>query len=385
MFEEKKKIILLGSTGSIGRQTLDVIRACGETFEVEALTCDKNIAEIENQIREFNPKAVSVSKESDAEKLRKRLKDFGITKTEVMSGKAGLLAISEMDCHIAVNALVGIAGFLPTVKIIERGRKLALANKESLVVGGKIITELIQSSGAEILPVDSEHSAIFQCMQGRADNDIRRIILTASGGPFRGYTKEQLEKVNSKEALRHPTWEMGRKITIDSATMMNKGFEVIEAKWLFNIDTSKIDVVVHPESIVHSAVEFCDGAIIAQMGKTDMKLPISYAMNYPERVKLSEEPPLDFFGAASKLTFEKPDMENFKCLKLAYEADKMGGSYPAVLNSANEILVNKFLNEEIGFLDIADRLEMILESHNGIQNPEISDITEIDREMRERL
>lgn len=385
MFEEKKKIILLGSTGSIGRQTLDVIRACGETFEVEALTCDKNIAEIENQIREFNPKAVSVSKESDAEKLRKRLKEFGITKTEVMSGKAGLLAISEMDCHIAVNALVGIAGFLPTVKIIERGRKLALANKESLVVGGKIITELIQSSGAEILPVDSEHSAIFQCMQGRADNDIRRIILTASGGPFRGYTKEQLEKVNSKEALRHPTWEMGRKITIDSATMMNKGFEVIEAKWLFNIDTSKIDVVVHPESIVHSAVEFCDGAIIAQMGKTDMKLPISYAMNYPERVKLSEEPPLDFFGAASKLTFEKPDMENFKCLKLAYEADKMGGSYPAVLNSANEILVNKFLNEEIGFLDIADRLEMILESHNGIQNPEISDITEIDREMRERL
>ena len=385
MFEEKKKIILLGSTGSIGRQTLDVIRACGETFEVEALTCDKNIAEIENQIREFNPKAVSVSKESDAEKLRKRLKDFGITKTEVMSGKAGLLAISEMDCHIAVNALVGIAGFLPTVKIIERGRKLALANKESLVVGGKIITELIQSSGAEILPVDSEHSAIFQCMQGRADNDIRRIILTASGGPFRGYTKEQLEKVNSKEALRHPTWKMGRKITIDSATMMNKGFEVIEAKWLFNIDTSKIDVVVHPESIVHSAVEFCDGAIVAQMGKTDMKLPISYAMNYPERVKLSEEPPLDFFGAASKLTFEKPDMENFKCLKLAYEADKMGGSYPAVLNSANEILVNKFLNEEIGFLDIADKLEMILESHNGIQNPEISDITEIDREMRERL
>jgi len=351
-------IALLGSTGSIGIQTTDVVRSLGRRISV--LSAHSNIKLIEEQIREFNPAVAVMTDDSAAKELKIAVSD---TDTKVYSGANALCAaVEECDCETVVNAVVGFAGLAPSVSCIKSGKRLALANKESLVAGGSFVTQLARNNGVEIFPIDSEHSAIFQCMlaSSNCSKEVEKVLLTGSGGPFRGKGVSDLEGVTPQEAINHPTWNMGRKISVDSATLMNKGLEVIEAVRLFDITTDDIEVVIHKESIVHSLVRFRDKSIIAQMSYPDMKLPISYALTYPERV-YNELPPLDL-TAVSSLTFEKPDTDTFKCLKLAYRALEMGGNATAALNGANEVAVERFLNLQIGFLDIPRCVEAALDA-----------------------
>jgi 1-deoxy-D-xylulose-5-phosphate reductoisomerase len=344
---------------------------------VYALSCDKRVDVLELQIKEFSPKIAVTTLESDALKLAKKYKD-----TEFYFGTDGLVCAATSDCDLVLNALVGISGLLPTYEAVLKGKEIALANKETLVAGGSVIMEAIKKHGAKLLPVDSEHNAIFQCLCGNSQAQVRKLILTASGGPFRGWTLQQLEKVTVEQALNHPNWSMGSKITIDSATMMNKGLEIIEAKWLFDIPENKIEVAVHPQSIVHSMVEYYDGSVIAQMGKPDMRVPISYALGYPERIESEESGP-DFFKEAKNLTFEKPDEDTFRCLKMARFAIKdEHSSYAVVLNAANEVLVKLFLDKKIGFLDIQRNIEKVLEAHKPEYNQDIGAIIELDEKVR---
>lgn len=375
-----KRIAILGSTGSIGTQTLEVVRANGD-IGVVALTAGKNVDLLEKQIREFRPKFAAIWKEKDAKELKERLTDIHC---EIGFGMEGLIqaaVIAEAD--VVVTAVVGMIGIEPTVAAIEAGKDIALANKETLVCAGHIIMPLAKEKKVQILPVDSEHSAIFQCLQGNENNPIEKILLTASGGPFRDYTKSQLEKVTLQDALHHPNWSMGKKITIDSSTMVNKGLEVIEAKWLFSVEPENIQVVVQPQSIIHSMVQFQDGGVMAQLGTPDMKLPIQYALYYPNRRKLLGER-LDF-TRLSEITIARPDMEVFEGLKYAFEACKIGGSMPTVLNAANEYAVAKFLDGKIRYVDIVRMIRTAMDHHKLIQNPSVCDILRIQLETEKDL
>lgn len=375
-----KYISILGSTGSIGTQTLDVIRSNPEQFRVVGLSANQNIDLIEQQIREFQPEAAALMDEQMALELKKRIgKEI---KTEILSGLDGLIAIATLQkADIVVVSVVGMIGLIPTMKAIQKKKSIALANKETLVTAGEIVMAEAKKQGVQIIPIDSEHSAIFQCLRGHTVEDIKRIILTASGGPFRGYSKERLKHVSPQEALKHPNWNMGKKISIDSATLMNKGLEVIEAKWLFHLDVSKIDVVVHPQSIIHSIVEYKDHSMIAQMGYPDMRIPIQYALTYPVRMENNFRK-LDLLEI-SALTFEKPDMNAFPCLNLAYQAAKQGGSLPAVLNAANEEAVQYFLQGKIGFYDISKIVEFALMRHQVCYQLDLDEILKADRWARE--
>lgn len=364
-----KKIAILGSTGSIGTQTLDVVREQGD-IQVVAMAAGRNITLLEKQVREFRPKLVAVWEEKDANTLRNSLRDLDVS---VVSGMEGLLEVSVIpEAEILVTAIVGMLGIRPTIAAIEAGKDIALANKETLVTAGHLIMPLAAKKGVSILPVDSEHSAIFQCLQGKGDNKVNKILLTASGGPFRGKNREELSKVQVEDALKHPNWSMGRKITIDSATLVNKGLEVMEAKWLFGVELEQIQVVVHPQSVVHSMVEYEDGAVIAQLGTPDMRLPIQYALYYPNRRSLSGEK-LDFYRL-SNLTFEAPDMETFTGLKLAIQAMKQGGNVPTIFNAANEKAVSLFLNRKISFLEIPEIIGESMENIQYIEQPDVDKI-----------
>lgn len=370
-----KKIAILGSTGSIGTQTLEVVRE-NKDIEVSGLAAGNNIERLEAQIREFAPKVVAVWSEERAKELADKVRDLDV---KIVSGMEGLIEVSTLpEVEILVTAIVGMIGIRPTIAAITAGKHIALANKETLVTAGHIIMPLAKEHGVSILPVDSEHSAIFQSLRGGQERALHKILLTASGGPFRGRRWEDLQNVQVEDALKHPNWEMGRKITIDSSTMVNKGLEVIEAKWLFGVDVDQIEVVVQPQSIIHSMVEYVDGAVIAQLGTPDMKLPIQYALYYPERRYLPGDR-LDFRGLA-QLTFEEPDLETFYGLRLAYEAGKAGGSLPTVFNAANEKAVSKFLNREIRFLEIPEMIQACMEAHKNIANPSVDEILQTEAE-----
>ena len=374
-----KKISLLGSTGSIGTQTLDVVRRYREDFQVTALAAATNIDRLEEQIREFRPKMAAVFDADKALELKRRMEDLPV---EVVSGMEGLMAAAtEESADIVLTAVVGMIGIRPTIAAIEAGKDIALANKETLVTAGHLIMPLAAAKGVKILPVDSEHSAIFQSMQGENPRQIHKILLTASGGPFRGKTREVLKNVRVEDALKHPNWVMGRKITIDSATMVNKGLEVMEARWLFDVNLDQIQVVVHPESVIHSMVEYEDSAVIGQLGTPDMRLPIQYALFYPNRKPLGGEW-LDLFKLGA-MHFEAPDPEVFRGLKLAYEAMEAGGSMPTVFNAANERAVAKFLDRKIGFLDIPEIIGEAMEKHTAIKNPDLDAILETEKETYE--
>lgn len=373
-----KKISILGSTGSIGTQTLEIVRNNGD-IQVTALAAGNNIALLEKQIREFRPAIAAVWKEERAAELKDRVRDMEV---KVLSGMDGLLAVAaEPESEILVTAIVGMIGILPTIEAIRAGKDIALANKETLVTAGHIIMPMAEEHHVSILPVDSEHSAVFQSLQGGQEKALHKILLTASGGPFRGKKKEELADVRVEDALKHPNWAMGKKITIDSSTMVNKGLEVIEAKWLFGVSVDQIQVVVQPQSIIHSMVEYQDGAVIAQLGTPDMKLPIQYALYYPERRYLPGER-LDF-GALSGITFEKPDMETFYGLKLAYEAGRAGGTLPTVFNAANERAVAMFLEGKIRYLQIPEIIGACMEAHRNIQAPGIEEILKTEQETYE--
>lgn len=372
-----KNISILGSTGSIGTQTLDVVRANGD-INVVALAAGRNIDLIEKQIVEFSPELVSLWSDEDAKELENRLKGHNIN-IEIMSGMDGLKAVASIDkAEVVVSAVVGMIGICPTIAAIEAGKDIALANKETLVTAGHIIMKMAADKGVKILPVDSEHSAIFQSMQGNKREQVSKLLLTASGGPFRGWTREQMKGVKLEDALNHPNWSMGRKITIDSATMVNKGLEIIEAKWLFDVDIDDIEVVVQPQSLIHSMVEYVDGAIIAQLGTPDMKLPIQYALYYPDRKMLAGDR-VDF-SVLKQIQFERPDMDNFRGLALAREAGKTGGSMPTVMNAANEKAVSLFLNRKIAFLTITDIMEDCMNRHKLIHNPSLDEILSIEKD-----
>lgn len=375
-----KKISILGSTGSIGMQTLEVIRE-NDDMQVMALAAGSNIKLLEEQIREFKPKVAAVWDEKKAKELELNIKDMNVKVVSAMDGLIEAATIDEAD--VVVTAIVGMIGIKPTISAIKAKKDIALANKETLVTAGHIIMPLAKEMGVNIYPVDSEHSAIFQSLNGERKNHIRKILLTASGGPFRGFTLKQLENVRLEDALKHPNWAMGRKITIDSSTMVNKGLEVIEAKWLFDVDFDDIQVVIQPQSIIHSMVEYDDGAVIAQLGTPDMKLPIQYALTYPERRNLKGDR-LDFY-TLSQITFEKPDMESFKGLRLAYEAGRCGGSMPTVFNASNEKAVSLFLEGRIGYLDIADTIEACMQKHKLVNNPDIEEILEIEKAVYEMI
>ena len=373
-----KKIAILGSTGSIGTQTLEIVRT-NRDLEVTALAAGNNIDLLEEQIREFKPKLAAVWKEERAAELKSRLGDMDV---RVAYGMDGLLEVASMpESEILVTAIVGMIGIRPTIEAIRAGKDIALANKETLVTAGHIIMPLAKECGVSILPVDSEHSAIFQSLQGGQRKALHKILLTASGGPFRGKKREELENIQVEDALKHPNWEMGRKITIDSSTMVNKGLEVIEAKWLFGVTADQIQVVVQPQSIIHSMVEYEDGAVIAQLGTPDMKLPIQYALYYPERRYLPGDR-LDF-GTLSEITFEKPDMETFYGLKLAFEAGRLGGSLPTVLNAANERAVAMFLDRKIRYLQIPEIIQACMEEHKNIPDPTVEEILKTEQETYE--
>ena len=374
----EKNIIVLGSTGSIGTQTLDVVRK-QDDLHVIGLSCGKNVQLFEQQIREFHPKYAVVDQKKDADDLRVRLKDLPTMISYGMEGLIDLCVCQEADT--VVTAIVGMIGIQPTIAAIESGKTICLANKETLVTAGHIIMPLAKEKGVPILPVDSEHSAIFQCLQGNRNNPIERILLTASGGPFRGLSTMKLQQVKLEDALKHPNWSMGRKITIDSATMVNKGLEVMEAMWLFGVTKEQIQVVVHPQSIIHSMVEYTDGAVMAQLGTPDMKLPIQYALNYPER-KHHLGDPLDLFKIGH-LDFEKPDTKVFKGLQLAYDAIEMSGNAATIYNAANEIAVEAFLNRKISFLGIADWIEEALNRCTKIEHPTVSQILETQQEVND--
>ena len=370
-----KKIVVMGSTGSIGTQTLDIVRAYPDRLCVVALAAGSNVSKMEEQIREFVPRYAVMWSQNAAAELKERVKDLDV---KVLCGMDGLMQIAVLpESEIVVTAMVGMIGIRPTIAAIEAGKDIALANKETLVTAGHIIMPLVEKMGVSLLPVDSEHSAIFQSLNGEPRNRVKRILLTASGGPFRGRTTLQMRDVTVADALKHPNWTMGQKITIDSATMVNKGLEVMEAGWLFGVSPQEITVVVHPESIVHSMVEYVDGAVIAQMGVPDMKLPIQYALFYPDRLPMNGQK-LDLFEV-SKLTFEQPNMETFRGLKLAYDAFQTGGSMPTVYNAANERAVAMFLQNKIKFLDIYDIIEAAMGEHKTIQNPDVSQILETEK------
>lgn len=375
------KIAILGSTGSIGTQTLEVVRAYREDIEVVALAAGNNIELLETQVREFQPKLVAVASEERAAELRVMLSDMDVT---VASGMEGLIAVAtKEDAQMVVTAIVGMIGIQPTVAAIKAGKDIALANKETLVTAGHRIMPLAKEYGVAILPVDSEHSAIFQSLQGEGQNKISRILLTASGGPFRGKTREELTHVTVADALKHPNWSMGQKITIDSATLVNKGLEVMEAKWLFGVEYDNVEVVVQPQSVIHSMVEYEDGGVIAQLGTPDMKLPIQYALFYPNRRYLRGER-LDF-ATLGGITFEKPDMDTFEGLKLAYEVGRAGGSLPTVFNAANEYAVARFLKGEIAFLEIYEMIKTCLAAHTKLENPTIEEILETQKWVDEYI
>ncbi|MBO6015375.1 MAG: 1-deoxy-D-xylulose-5-phosphate reductoisomerase [Lachnospiraceae bacterium] len=367
-----RKVTLLGSTGSIGTQTLQIARAYPEKVKIIALAAGSNVSKMEEQIREFLPEYAVMWSQDAAEDLKTRVADLDV---QVLSGMEGLLSISTLQSiDMVVTAIVGMIGIRPTIAAIEAGKDIALANKETLVTAGHLIMPLIREKGVSLLPVDSEHSAIFQSLQGQKKEQMKTILLTASGGPFRGRTKEELEHVHVEDALKHPNWSMGRKITIDSATMVNKGLEVMEAGWLFDARPDQIKVVVHPQSIIHSMVEYEDGAVIAQLGLPDMKLPIQYALFYPDRLYVRPER-LDFYKLG-QMTFEEPDTDTFRGLHLAYEAFCTGGSVPTVYNAANEKAVSLFLNHKISFLEIPQIIEFAMQEHRRIENPTVEQILE---------
>ncbi|MGA7838227.1 MAG: 1-deoxy-D-xylulose-5-phosphate reductoisomerase [Ignavibacteriaceae bacterium] len=372
-----KNILILGSTGSIGINTLNVVRQFPDKFKVEALTVNTRIDLLESQINEFNPRLVVVKDNNAAAELRKRVGD----KCKVLSGDDGLCeAAAQCEYDILVGAMVGFAGLAPTIEAIKRGKRIALANKETLVVAGELVTSLCRQHNAELIPVDSEHSAIFQCLIGEEKNGVEKLILTASGGPFLNKEKSELVNVTVDEALNHPNWNMGNKITIDSASMMNKGLEVIEAHWLFGLPKDKIDVVIHPQSIVHSMVQFVDGSIKAQMGLPDMKLPIQYALGYPERLGNSFE--RTNLPKINSLTFFDPDFEKYECLKIAFDAMETGGTSPCIMNAANEIAVDKFLNKKIKFSQIPELIHKALSKMGNHKSPDLEVIYECDKETR---
>lgn len=375
---EKKHVAILGSTGSIGTQTLDVIKAHPDKFEVEVLTAQNNADLLIQQALEFYPNCVVIVNEHHYQKVKDALIS---TDVKVYAGEKALSQVVEMDAiDVVLTALVGYSGLLPTIKAVQAGKQIALANKETLVVAGELITQLAREKGVNIYPVDSEHSAIFQCLVGEFHNPIEKLILTASGGPFRGKTREFLKYVTKEQALKHPNWDMGAKITIDSSSLMNKGLEVIEAKWLFDVKQDQIEVVVHPQSIIHSLIQFEDGSIKAQLGLPDMRIPIQFALSYPDRLK-ADFPRFDFAKYPS-LTFEQPDVETFRNLKLAFQALDQGGNAPCILNAANEIAVAAFLRDEIGFLEMSDLIEETLQRSRFIEHPNLEEYIETDKMSR---
>lgn len=363
-----KDIVILGSTGSIGTQTLDVVRHNRDRFRVVGLTCRSHSDLMMSQAREFGvpEKNCFVTSGTPEETAKK------------------LIEAATLPCDLVVNALMGMRGLEPTYHALMNGTDVALANKETLVAGGSVIMDLVKKTGLKLLPIDSEHSAIFQCLEGNRDRKVKKILLTCSGGPFRGRKRPELETVTREDALKHPRWDMGAKITIDSATLMNKGLEVIEAKWLFDVKPENIQVLVHPQSIVHSGVEFMDNSVLCQLGVPDMRIPISLALGYPERLD-NPDRELDFFGEGSHLTFEKPDLETFKCLRLAFFAAEKGGSSPVVMNAANEVLVQRFLEGRVGFLEMQDKLWDTVMNHETVKDLSLDDILRIDKETRQRV
>jgi 1-deoxy-D-xylulose-5-phosphate reductoisomerase len=375
-----KRIAILGSTGSIGTQTLEIVRD-NPDLQVVGLAAGGNVDLLEKQVREFHPRLVSLQSEVACKELRIRLADMDV---QIVPDMDGLLAVAEMeDSEILVTAIVGMIGIRPTIAAIKKGKDIALANKETLVTAGHIIMPLAAKMGVSIFPVDSEHSAIFQSLQGENKDRISKLLITASGGPFRGRTRQELNWVQPEEALKHPNWSMGHKITIDSATLVNKGLEVMEAKWLFDVDLDQIQVVVHPQSIIHSMVEYVDGGIIAQLGTPDMKLPIQYALFYPDRRPMAGKR-VDFYALGS-ITFEKPDMETFAGLKLAMRAAAEGGSMPTVFNAANEKAVSLFLNRKIQFLQIPEVIELCMDAHHRIESPNVEEILRTEKETYELI
>jgi 1-deoxy-D-xylulose-5-phosphate reductoisomerase len=374
-----KKLVILGSTGSIGTQTLDIVENNPELFSVSGITANTNWELLAEQARKFKPSAVAIGDPEKAPMLRDALESENI---RVLAGENGISEVASLDADTAVVALVGISGLVPTLEAIGSGKEIALANKETLVVGGELVMRKARERNVSILPIDSEHSAIFQCLNGENRKDIRRIYLTSSGGPFRNELVEELRNKKASDALKHPTWNMGKKVTIDSSTLMNKGFEVIEARWLFDISPRQIEVIVHPQSIVHSMVEFIDGSILAQLSKPDMRIPIQYALSYPQRFAA------DFvktdFTKIGNLTFEAPRTDAFPCLKYAFDAIEVGGTMPALLNGANEVGVDLFLNDRIGFMDIPETIRQVMESHQPVMNPSLHDLLEADRYAREK-
>jgi len=378
MSENKKQIAILGSTGSIGKQALEVIADNNELFEVYALTANNQVDLLIEQALRFRPEMVVIANEQHYLKLKEALTGLPI---KVFAGNESVAQIAEMQpIDMVLTAMVGYSGLKPTINAIKAGKKIALANKETLVVAGELICDLVKQYNSSIIPVDSEHSAIFQCLTGEGNNPIEKLILTASGGPFRTKSIAELEHVTSAQALKHPNWDMGAKITIDSASMMNKGFEIIEAKWLFGVSPEQIDVVVHPQSIIHSMVQFADGSIKAQLGLPDMKLPIQYAFTYPDRLK-TNFPRLDF-NICTQFTFEQPDTERFRNLAFAYYAMDRGGNMPCILNAANEIVVAEFLKDKIGFLQMSDIIEKVMAKAEFIANPSYEDYVKTDEMVR---
>lgn len=376
-----KKIAILGSTGSIGTQTLEIVRNNADELKVVALAAGSNVALMEEQIREFRPRVAVMWSEEAAALLRVRVADCPV---QVLQGMDGLLEIAVMpESEVLVTAIVGMIGIRPTIEAIRAGKDIALANKETLVCAGHIIMPLARERGVSVLPVDSEHSAIFQSLNGEPAGKISRILLTASGGPFRGKSREQLKGIQPEDALKHPNWTMGRKITVDSSTLVNKGLEVMEAKWLFDVAPSQIQVIVHPQSIIHSMVEYIDGAVIAQLGVPDMKLPIQYALFYPDRKEMRDNR-VDFFKLGS-VSFEEPDTETFYGLKLAYQALERGGSLPTVYNAANERAVNLFLDRKIGYLQIPELIQRCMEHHQVTEQPGVEEILEAEQSVYEYI
>lgn len=370
------KIAILGSTGSIGTQALRVLKHLGKPYRVVALAARSNTDLLAEQVKEFSPDIVAIYDEENIPILRKRFPELPL-----IPGMEGLEAVATYaNADIVLVAISGAIALIPTIAAIRAGKRIALANKEVLVCGGELITSLLKEKKGELIPVDSEHSALFQCLNGEKIEQVRRLILTASGGPFRNYSKEQLREINVDQALNHPTWKMGPKVTVDSSTLMNKGLEVIEARWLFDIPVEKIEVVIHPQSIIHSMVEYVDGSILAQMSQPTMELPIQYAFTYPRRVQ-GTLPPFDFIQNR-ELQFFRPDLERFRCLQLAFEVTKLGKSYPCYLNAANEILVHRFLSKEIGWPDIAQKLEVLLDRHQEAEVKDLEDILAVDATAR---
>lgn len=377
----KRKIVLLGSTGSIGTQTLDVVRNNNTELEVVGLAANRSVDAVEKQVREFKPKYVCMFDENAAKDMKDRLADLDV---KVYGGMEGLLEIvSVPEADTVLTAVVGMIGIKPTIRAIESGKDIALANKETLVCAGHIIMPLAAKMGVKILPVDSEHSAIFQSMNGEPKDKVEKILLTASGGPFRGKKRSELENMTAADALKHPNWDMGPKVTIDSSSLVNKGLEVMEARWLFDVSLDNIQVLIHPQSIIHSAVQYCDGAVMAQLGVPDMKLPIQYALFYPDRRPMAEKR-LDLFELGS-LTFEKPDTDTFRGLKLAFDAAYAGGSMPTVFNAANEMAVRRFLKGDIRYLQIYDMIEEAMRHHKKIENPDVAAILAAEKETYDFL